>query len=168
MRKKVFANRRGNPPTTLLLRCLRDGTLDVCLGSGKVYSYAKGARAEIKLRGDSDGYLVFTLSREVSGSLVRKTVSETRKGGKRVQRRRWRQEVRVHRAVKMKAAAVDKAIAAGNPGSWREFLDDIPPRVDVDHIDFNKKNNAASNLAFLHESVNRGRKYAAIKEEENF
>jgi hypothetical protein len=147
-RKYAFDNNRGTPPMTLLCRCLRDGSLDADLESGAIVSFARyEVGIPIKVRSDADGYLIFDLHRDVSGRLIRK---KDRDG-----RRRWRMQCRVHRAVKMKAVAVAKATEAGRPESWREYVADIPPRIDVDHLDADRTNNAAANLSLASERLNR-------------
>ena len=128
-RKHVFNNRYGNPPRSLLCTCLRDGTLDVDLETGEILSLLRKKPHVITCIPDHSGYLRFYLHRERK-TLRRKTVDK-----------RWRQTCGVHRAVLMKKFAVNKS-----PDNWREFVEDIPPTLHVDHVDRNNQNNAASNL----------------------
>jgi hypothetical protein len=135
---------------SLAVRCLRDGTLDVCLRSGRVYSFALGKRKRIKTRIDEDGYEKFTLKRDVSWREKRRA---DRNG-----RRRLSMEVFVHRLVMMKKLAVAKGEAR-----WREHLEDLPGDRDVHHVD-GKTNNVARMLTLEFVSWNRGK--ADQREEE--
>lgn len=118
---------------SLALRCLQDGTLDVCLLTGHVYSYARGEMRRVRTRLDEDGYEKFTLSREVSGRERRKTDSTGR--------RRRMMTVFVHRLVMMKKIAV-----ALGESHWREKVVDLPGDQEVHHRDKVRRHNQARNL----------------------
>lgn len=136
---------------SLEVRCLRDGTLDVCLDTGAVYSARGGQRTKaMKLKADRGGYLQFQLNRERSRKVGR---AEWRRDGKRLKKRfRERRAVLVHRLVKIKAVAV------GVGGEhWRQYVTDLPPGVDVNHIEGNRGDNRACKLELQTERINRGR-----------
>ena len=117
---------------SLMVRCLRDGSLDVCLKTGRVESWARGEWVLfLKVREDEDGYLKFTLSRE-SRRVRSKDSGE---------RRREHMTVFVHRLVMVKKIAV-----AANPERWRDVVRDLHGDTDVHHKDHDKRNNAAKNL----------------------
>lgn len=134
----------------LEVACLRDGTLDVCLKTGKVYSVWSGVRTERVLHVDEDGYLGFWLSRE-------------RKDGRgkpdRYGRRRIRRYVFVHRLVKIKAIAYAKGGV-----NWQSFLCNLPHKVDVNHINTIRTDNTADNLELMTEQANRLRRPATDDE----
>lgn len=131
IRKKVFHNRFGKPPRSLLCTCLRDGTLDVDLLTGLVTSLVGGKVKEISCIPDHSDYLRFCLCRERS----------TRRKKTACGRKRWRQTCGVHRLVIIKKIAIAKSA-----DDWRDFVEDIPPTLHVDHIDLNRQNNVAANL----------------------
>lgn len=138
----------GKP--SLALRCLQDGTLDIDLDSGEVWSTAKGARAKIKTRIDEDGYHKFTLCRDVDGRERRKKDGEGR--------RRLKMEVFVHRLCMMKKLAV-----ARGEKRWREHLEDLPGDRDVHHR-FGKDQNHASALTLEYCYLNQTR-HISLSEE---
>jgi hypothetical protein len=129
---------------SLAVRCLRDGTLDVCLLTGHVFSSARGASRSIKTRTDEDGYEKFTLHREATGRERRKCDGSGR--------RRLVMEVFVHRLVMLKKLAV-----ARGESRWREHVEDLPGDRDVHHRDTCRSHNAASNLTLELIPLNRGR-----------
>jgi hypothetical protein len=145
--RKITHNRRGGE--TLARRCLRDGSIDVDLATGVVTSFARYPKGRVlKLTIDEDGYEKFKLCRNVSKRLVRKP--------DRWGRHRWQMDVFVHRLVRMKATAVKRAVAeAGDADRWREYVRDLPCGVDVNHIDRDRRNNAAANLRLETEDCNR-------------
>lgn len=116
---------------SLMVRCLRDGTLDVCLKTGRVFSTARGRMKRLKTREDEDGYRKLTLSRE----------SKTRRKKDSSGRRREHMTVFIHRLVMVKKIAV-----AANPDRWRDIVRDLHGGTDVHHKDHNKTNNVADNL----------------------
>jgi len=147
--KKTARPRKGSE--SLEVRCLRDGTLDVCLETGTVYSARGGQRTKARAtREDRHGYLWFQLNRERPKKVGR---CERERRGKHVVRRyRERRSVLVHRLVKI------KAIAVGMGGDhWRCYVTDLPRGVDVNHIEGNRRDNRACKLELQTERVNRGR-----------
>ena len=144
--KKVHANKRGGK--TLARRCLEDGTLDVCLRTGRVTSFAQAKDGKaIRPRTDEHGYRKFTLVRSVSKRLVRKP----RADGLHV----WQMTVFVHRLAMMKKVAVAKAYSVGTPDDWRSFVRDLPAGVDVNHKNRKRDDNRAKNLELQTERTNR-------------
>lgn len=143
---------------SLAAECLRDGTLDVDLRTGE----PSGMKGPIRTKPDRDGYRTFTLSRDVprGGRLF----SERTPSGRRTMRRRRQQTVVVHRLVVMKHLASERALAEGKPGTWREYVVDLPITVDVDHEDRNRANNRVDNLRLRQPLPNRQR-YAMTEEE---
>ncbi len=116
---------------SLMVRCLRDGTLDVCLTTGRVFSTARGRMKRLKTHLDEDGYERFKLNRES------KTVRKRDRSG----RRRERMTVFVHRLLMVKKIAV-----AANADRWRDIVRDLSGNTDVHHKDHIKTNNVADNL----------------------
>lgn len=115
-----------------MVRCLRDGTLDVDLETGRVESWARGDWVRfLNVREDEDGYLKFTLSRE----------SKSRRRKDRNGRRREHMTVFVHRLVMVKKIAV-----AANPDRWRTVVRDLHGDTDVHHKDHVRSNNVSDNL----------------------
>ncbi len=134
---------------SLEVLCFRDGSLDVCLTTGKAFYFKHGKRVERSLRLDKDGYLHFDLNRE--RSCKRGRPSTERSHGKTINRWRDRRFVRVNRAVKI------KAIAVGLGGdNWRKYVKDLPRGVDVNHIDRVRHHNWSDNLELQTERANRG------------
>lgn len=119
---------------SLMVRCLRDGSLDVDLETGNVWSWKRGEWCQpVKTRRDEDGYVKFTLSRKAPKS--------SRKRPDRDGRRREHMTVFVHRLVMVKKIAV-----AANEERWRTVLRDLPGSTEVHHKDENRQHNAAGNL----------------------
>lgn len=143
-RKIVFRPRRR---PSLACRCLRDGSLDVDLRDGKVYSRWQGRKRLRRLRIERDDYLSFSLNREKSH---RRGRSER---DRRRTRWRYRMCVMVHRLVMMKKLAVDLG-----GSKWREYVKDIPPNIDVHHRDGCQWNNGVKNLRLSTDTANRGKR----------
>lgn len=117
---------------SLMVRCLRDGSLDVDLETGKVWSWRVGDWCRpLKTRTDEDGYIKFTLSRE----------SKTKRRKDSDGRRREHMTVFVHRLVMVKKIAV-----AANEERWRTAVRDLPGSMEVHHKDLTPAHNWASNL----------------------
>lgn len=135
---------------SLEVECLRDGTLDVDLETGEAFSVRKGVRTKRRLRTDEDGYKMFYLNRERSDKRGGKEYCRRKKGF----RYRRRRGVFVHRIVKIKAIA----IAKGGDQNWRQYVEDLPRGVDVNHWDRNRANNRAGNLELQTELANRSRR----------
>lgn len=134
--------------------CLRQGSLDVDVLTGEVFSVRRGAHWPMKLREDKDGYLCFGLNRD---SKSRGKACKCKRTGKvRYRVYRW---VRVNRLVKIKAMAIAKG-----GRNWRKFVADLPLGVDVNHIDTDRQNNNHENLELSTERANRARK--ELSEEE--
>lgn len=129
---------------SLMVRCLRDGTLDVSLLTGSVFSTARGKRRRLKTRRDEDGYVRFTLSRELPKSSRKRP--ERRDG-----RKRELMTVFVHRLVMVKKLAV-----AANESRWRDVVRDLHGDTDVHHMDHNQTNNFADNLTLELAELHRG------------
>jgi hypothetical protein len=140
-RPKRVHRPRGS--VSLAAECLADGTLDVDLLTGEVMSYASGSWKKRKTRLDDDGYVTFTLSRDVNGRRKRKSDAAGR----------WRlhMTVLVHRLVMMKKVA----IACGE-ARWRSHVEDLPSHKDVHHRDRNRAHNEATNLTLEPILLNRG------------
>jgi hypothetical protein len=138
---------------SLEVKCLRDGSLDVCLDCGSVYSVRGSRRIKRRLYADEDGYLSFTLNRE-----KRKRTGKPERDGSR-NRWRKRRNVLVHRLVKIKAIAVAKG-----GSNWRSFVCDLPRAVDVNHINSIRSDNRAENLELMTERANRLRRPATDEE----
>lgn len=139
------------PPGVISLEvlCLRDGTLDVCLETGKVFGIRGGKRKVRKIRVDEDGYHSIYLNREKKDRR-----GKFEKDNRRNSRRwRYRRLVFVHRLVKIKALA----IAKGGSTNWRQFATDLPRGIDVNHVDRNRSNNHHGNLELQTEKANRTR-----------
>ncbi len=134
---------------SLEVECLRNGTLDVCLSTGRVFSIKNGKRVEKKLKLDDDGYLGFYLNRE-RGHKRGKPSREVRNGKERLRYRR-RRYVLVNRLVKI------KSIAKGKGGkNWRQYVADLPRGVDVNHLGA-RSDNRDSMLELQTERANRSR-----------
>lgn len=136
------------PPgvTSLEVLCLRDGTLDVDLETGDVFSVRGDKRTKRKLDPDDDGYLCFWLNRERKDRRGKAERDGNRK------RYRYRRVVLAHRLVKIKHLAVAKG-----GSKWRQYATDLPRGVDVNHIDRVRHHNWADNLELQTEAVNRAR-----------
>lgn len=145
---KLRHRRKGKP--SLALRCLQDGTLDIDLATGEVWSTAKGTRTKLKTRIDEDGYHKFTLCRDTDGREKRKTDGSGR--------RRLKMEVFVHRLCMMKKLAV-----ARGEFRWREHLEDLPGDREVHHR-FGKDRNDATALMLEYSGLN-GSRSPALSEE---
>lgn len=133
---------------SLMVRCLRDGSLDVDLESGVVWSWKRGDWCKpVKTRTDEDGYIKFTLSR--------KAPPTSRKPKDRDGRRREHMTVFVHRLVMVKKIAV-----AANEERWRTVVRDLPGSTEVHHKDLQPTNNWAANLTLelgdVHHAVHSG------------
>ena len=139
----------------LEVECLRDGTLDVCLTTGRVWSLYGGKKKQLKTRLDDDGYVVFDLSRAPNGQKRGRHVEYVSflkdKTLKRRTRWRRRRKVFVHRLVKIKALAFAKG-----GQKWREYVNDLPRGIDVNHIG-RKDDNRAYMLNLETERANRAR-----------
>jgi hypothetical protein len=134
---------------TLECKRLKDGTLDVCLKTGKVF----GARGqEMAINPDKDGYLCVCIHRE-----KKQRRGKPERSGESV-RFRERRTVLVHRLVKMKAIAV--ALGGHN---WRLYVRDIRG-IDVNHFDRSRTNNHHENLMLESEATNRARAEATADE----
>lgn len=126
-----------------MVRCLRDGSLDVDLETGKVWTWKRGMWCQpIKTRVDEDGYVKFTLSREAPKS--------SRKRPDRDGRRREHMTVFVHRLVMVKKIAV-----AANEERWRTVVRDLPGSTEVHHKNEQRDCNWASNLTLELGEVHR-------------
>lgn len=123
-----------------MVRCLRDGTLDVSLTTGIVISLTRGRRRYLRTRLDEDGYRKFTLSRE----------SKTKRKQDAAGRRREHMTVFVHRLVMVKKIAV-----AANPERWRTVVRDLPGSTEVHHKDEDTGNNRGDNLTLELSEVHR-------------
>lgn len=135
---------------SLEVECLRDGTLDVDLETGEVFSVRRGERKKRRLRTDDDGYKSFYLNRERRDKRGGKEYCRKTKGF----RYRRRRLVFVHRVVKIKAIA----LAKGGDHNWRDYVEDLPRGVDVNHFDRDRANNRAGNLELQTELANRSRR----------
>lgn len=133
---------------SLEVRCLRDGSLDCDLETGDVFSVRGDVRKKRRPGPDKDGYLAINLNREKEKKLGKPEIE--RRGKERIKRYRHRRFVMVHRLVKIKALAVAKGAS-----QWRQYVTDLPRGVDVDHLDRNRSNNRADNLALKTELANR-------------
>jgi hypothetical protein len=131
--------RRREP---LEVECLRDGSLDVDLRTGEVFSVRHGVPRERKTWAAGNGYIVFGLNRDRPDGKISK--------GDRG-RRRVRRTVLVHRLVKIKHLAV-----ARGGRNWRQFVAPLPLGVDVNHIDHHRDHNHSSNLELSTQRANRG------------
>lgn len=156
-RLKKIHLRRGED--SLEVRCLKNGTLDVELSTGKVLGFVRGEWRYKRLKLDDDGYLGFFLNRERRHKLG-KPIREVRPNGKERLRYRDRRYVLVNRLVKIKAIAV----ALGGQ-HWRSYCKDLPPGVDVNHIGA-KNNNAHDMLELQTEAANRRRREMTPEEQE--
>ncbi len=158
--KKVFL-RYGRE--SLEVKCLKDGTLDVDIETGEVFSVRYGKRFKRKLEKDEDGYWKFGLNRERKAKRG-KPVNERRSNGKTYFRYRSRRTVFVHRLVKIKALAIAKG-----GRNWQQYVKDLPIGIDVNHLS-GKDNNNHLQLELQTELANRTRTemsdadYAALQE----
>lgn len=125
---------------------LREGLIDVDLDTGLVFSVRNGIRVPMAISLTKKGYAYVQLQKEKS----RKQGSQHRDGART--RYRTRRNALVHRIVKIKSIAV-----AMGGSRWRDHVRPLPRRVDVNHIDRNRFNNAASNLELQTEAANRAR-----------
>lgn len=137
---------------SLEVRCLRDGSLDVDLDSGRVFSTINGKTRERKLIADKDGYLRFLLNRERSQKR-----GKPQRDGKKLRYRKSRQ-VLVNRLVKIKALAVAKGGA-----NWRLYVADLPRGVDVNHLG-PRDDNRSHQLELQTERANRSKKAMTAEE----
>lgn len=142
---------------SLECKCLRDGTLDVNLTTGEVFSLATGKRKRMTLAEDSDGYLHIHLSRERDDR--RGKAEMQMRNGTRIKRYRHRRFVRVNRLVKMKSIAVGKG---GN--EWRKYVRDLPRGLDVNHTK-GRKNNHHMTLTMATELANRTKRPMTAEEQ---
>lgn len=147
MSRKSF--RLNGRKQTLEIECLRDGTLDCDLDTGAVFSVKNGTKTKKRLKRDADGYLGFFLNREREHK--RGTPCREMRNGKARLRFRSRRYVLAHRLIKIKALAVAKGGC-----NWREYVCDLPPGIDVNHIGA-KDDNRASMLELQTERANRNR-----------
>ena len=131
--KKVFL-RYGE--TSLEVQCLRDGTLDVDIETGEVFSVRNGVRTARRLKRDEDGYLGFYLNRERKRKQGKPERDRDRNGKERL-RYRKRRYVRVNRIVKI--VAIAKAKGGKN---WRQYCCDLPAGIDVNHLGARDDNRA--------------------------
>lgn len=136
---------------SLEVRCLKNGTLDVELSTGKVLGLVRGEWKAKKLKLDDCGYLGFFLNRERKHKRG-KPIREVRPNGKERKRYRDRRYVLVNRLVKIKAIAV--ALGGKN---WRNHVKDLPLGVDVNHLGA-RNNNAHDMLELQTEAANRRRR----------
>jgi hypothetical protein len=134
---RKYVHRDGE---SLMVRCLRDGSLDVSLATGNVISLTRGRRRYLATRLDEDGYRKFTLSRE----------SKTKRRKDSSGRRREHMTVFVHRLVMVKKIAV-----AANPERWRTVVRDLAGSTEVHHKDENTDNNRGNNLTLELGEVHR-------------
>lgn len=148
--------RRGED--SLEVRCLKNGTLDVELSTGKVLGFVRGEWRHKRLKRDDDGYLMFFLNRERKHKRG-KPIREVRPNGTERHRYRDRRCVLVHRLVKIKAIAV----ALGGK-HWRIYCKDLPLGVDVNHIGA-KDNNAHDMIELQTEGANRRRREMTPEEQ---
>lgn len=140
---------------SLMVRCLADGSLDVGLESGMVWSRKpNGLWRELKVREDEDGYLKFTLSRKAPKGSRRKPDKDGR--------RREHMTVFVHRLVMVKKIAV-----AANEKRWQTVVRDLPGSTEVHHKDLTPAHNWASNLTLelseVHHNEIHGECYAVAE-----
>ena len=142
-------HRAGPVAKSLMTECVRNGTLDVRCETGEVFTNF-GKRRKRKLRLDRDGYLQFDLQSERKDR--RGKVTLIRRGKKLVKRYIRRQLVRVHRLVLAKKLAIEK-----HGDKWQERFVEIPPTIDVDHIDLDRANNRGKNLRLRLPIPNRQR-----------
>jgi len=143
---------------SLEVRCLKNGTLDVELQTGKVLGFVRGEWKPKRLKRDEDGYMGFFLVRERKHKRG-KPIREIRNGK---ERHRWRDRryVLVHRLVKIKAIAV--ALGGDN---WRQYAKDLPPGIDVNHIG-PKDDNRHHRIELQTEGANRRRREMTPEEQE--
>jgi hypothetical protein len=146
--KKVFLT-YGKP--SLEVQCLRDGTLDVDIETGEVFSIRNGRSVKRQLRLDEDGYYCFQLNRERKRKQGKPEIDYRREGASRL-RYRNRRYVRVHRLVKIKALAVAKG-----GRNWRQYVQDLPLGIDVNHLN-GKTDNNHLNLELQTELAHRSHK----------
>ena len=156
-RLKKIHLRRGKK--SLEVRCLRNGTLDVDLETGKVSGFVRGEWKNKRLKKDNDGYMGFHLCRERK-SKRGKPIREVRPNGKERNRYRDRRYVLVHRLVKIKAIAVG---LRGN--NWRQYVKDLPPGIDVNHRGERDNNNHLM-IELQTEAANRRRREMTPEEQE--
>lgn len=154
---KTFRPPKGKD--SLEVRCLKNGTLDVDMETGKVLGFVRGEWKAKKLKKDKDGYLGFFLNRERKHKRG-KPIREVRSNGKVRHRYRDRRYVLVNRLVKIKAIAV--ALGGHN---WRAYAKDLPPGIDVNHRGA-KDNNNHLMIELQTEGANRRRREMTPEEQE--
>lgn len=142
---------------TLECKCLRDGTLDVNLTTGEVFSLVRSRKA-MKLSEDRDVYLHINLARERKDRRGKPEV-ERRRNGTRVNLYRHRRFVRVNRLVKMKSLAV-----AMGGSDWRRYVTDLSRGIDVNHKGPRNVNNHLM-LTLETEQANRTRREMTPEEQ---
>jgi hypothetical protein len=136
---------------SLEVKCLRDGTLDVDIETGEVFSIDKnGKRTKRRLAPDDDGYLGFHLARERKSKRGKPCRWKEPGRADRV-RYRNRRYVMVHRLVKIKALAVAKG-----GRNWTQYVRDLPLGIDVNHLG-PKTDNRHTELELQTEAANRSR-----------
>lgn len=139
---------------SLMVHCLRDGSLDVDLHTGAVWSWRRGDWCRlVKVRTDEDGYIKFTLSRE----------SKTKRKKDRDGRRREHMTVFVHRLVMVKKIAV-----AANKERWRTVVRDLPGNTEVHHKDLTPAHNWGGNLTLEVSEIHRSEVHAGEYSEADF
>ncbi len=152
---------RSKDKTTLAARMLADGTLDVCLETGEVFTIINGRRRKRKLQTNHKGYHWLNLYRE------RKD-----KRGKpdKYGRRRERFSAWVHRLAMMKKIAVGKCREEAKDGrvfsNWRLFIVDIDPKIDIDHDNTDRTDNRGDNLRIIEHGLHGRRSSEQWTEED--
>lgn len=146
-RRRVHRN--GPAATSLVVECVKNGSLDVRCETGEVFTEFR-RRVRRKVHIDSDGYAGFTLN--VESKTAGRRFVELRKGGKQDKRRRRSQYVLVHRLVLAKLQAVER-----HGDNWQARFRELPLCLDVDHKDTNRANNRADNLRVRTIEGNRGK-----------
>lgn len=144
-------HRAGPAAASLVVECVRNGTLDVRCETGEVFtSFRK--RIKRRLYIDRDGYAGFTLNVERKDKRGKPQIVRDRNGklGKRWRRRQY---VLVHRLVLAKLRAVEKY-----GDDWQTKFIELPLAIDVDHEDGHRANNRAANLRIRTIDGNRGKR----------